>query len=977
MFGVVSAVLLRPLPYRDPGRLVMIWEKWQVNRDMKGVDPDVAARLAERSAVMTTVLEAWRKENRVFEDVAGFLSLEASLTGGGEPEQIAALAASSPIFTTLGISPALGRAFTADDDVPERDEVAVISHALWMRRFGGDGGVLGKTIGIDGVPHAIVGVMPKGFHVILPRVPAEPDVIVPIPHSYAPGRKWSLVMAIARLKPGVTIAGARTDMSALYTRMAESNRRYRSRDANVVWLTGEVARDARLGLLVLFGATGCVLIIGCINVANLLLLRAAGRSRDMAVRAALGAGRWRLARQVIGEAVALASAGGAAGLVLATWGVRVLLAAMPHDLFPRIADVRIDLTVLAFGFVVSLAVGLAASVAPIWHTLARDRRGAVNRVLAGDHRTSSESRGQRLTRRTLVVAQVAIAMVLLVGAGLLAETYVRLTRVDLGLDPSRVLTFGLTLPAARYSSSPSLIALQDALLARLEPLPGVEAVGLTNSLPVQPAMLASMTVEAEGQPASEIPESVNVRTVSPGFFRAAGLRTAYGRLLAASDATADVAVVNRVLVRRFWPTAPPAGPRSPGTKTEDRHALVATIVGVVEDVKYLGPDRRSEQEAYVPLAFWPMGYMYCARPDIRRPDGDRRPRAPGRARHRSGPPRAGHQDDGDGGGGFDRATALPVHADRGVRSHRTGARRHRPLRRDSPVGRPARQGDGNPDRARRGSASHCAPGARRRFRRRRDRRSSRRRRLGHHHARAHEVPVRGHRNRSANLHRRRAWNPARVRVCRVWSDVARDAIGPGQHPARRLAVAAAMPDAVVEAWADLGRPAAPAPALDMRCTCSQARRTRRPDGSGPPQACPPSPARSRLGAAGPDHGLRRRVHGARRGDRRDAGHPARTSCAEIGRRAGPLDLSLLPIGAYEPRWFMQFVHMNPAEAVQAHLDLASPLSIGMHFGTFQLTTEGIDEPVRALDEARRARGVPLSQFRTLAFGESLVIPPVA
>ena len=608
MFGIVSAVLLHPLPYRDPSRLVMIWEKWQVNRDMKGVDPDVAARLAERSSVMTTALETWRRENHVFEDVAGFLPLEASLTGGGDPERVPALAASSPMFATLGIAPALGRGFTADDDVPGRDEVVVISHALWTRRFGGDRNVLGRTIGIDGVPHAIVGVMPRNFHFVLPRVQGEPDVVVPVPHSYTPERKWSIVMTVARLKPGVTMAAAQADMSALYARLAESNRRYRTRDANVVWLTGEVAHDSRLGLLVLFGATGCVLLIGCINVANLLLVRAAGRSRELAIRTALGAGHWRLTRQVVGEAVALATAGGAAGLVLATWGVHALLAAIPRDLFPRIAEVRIDPAVLAFGFVVSLLVALAASIAPIWHTLARDHRGVINRMLAGDQRTSSEGRGQRFTRRTLVVAQVAIAMVLLVGAGLLAETYVRLTRVDLGVDPDRVLTFELTLPPARYGTPASLVALQDALIARLARLPGVEAAGLTNTLPVQPTMTASMTVEAEGQPASDIPESVDVRTVSPGFFRAAGVRAAYGRLLAESDATADVAVINRVAARRFWPQAPPPGPDPLGRKLRIGTRW-CTIVGVVEDVKYSGPDGRSEQEAYVPLAFWPMGHV--------------------------------------------------------------------------------------------------------------------------------------------------------------------------------------------------------------------------------------------------------------------------------------------------------------------------------------------------------------------------------
>ncbi len=315
---------------------------------------------------------------------------------------------------------------------------------------------------------------------------------------------------VARLKPGVTIAAAQADMSALYARMAESNRRYRSRDANVVWLTGEVARDSRLGLLVLFGATGCVLLIGCINVANLLLLRAAGRSRELAIRTALGAGRWRLARQVVGEAVALASAGGAAGLVLATWGVRVLLAAIPHDLFPRIAEVRIDLDrprVRVRGVAGRRSCG--EHRADLAHARPRSPWRDQPRARRRSRARRARAAASDFTRRTLVVAQVAIAMVLLVGAGLLAETYVRLTRVDLGLDPSigssrSASRFRRLDTAARPRSSP--------FRTRCSPVsrrcPGVEAAGLTNSLPVQPTMLASMTVEAEGQPASEIPESV-------------------------------------------------------------------------------------------------------------------------------------------------------------------------------------------------------------------------------------------------------------------------------------------------------------------------------------------------------------------------------------------------------------------------------------------------------------------------------------
>lgn len=608
MFSVVYAVLLRPLPYPDGSRLAIVWEKWQVNRDMKGVDPDVAARLADRSVVMTDAVDVWRKQNHVFEDIAGFAPLAASLTGTAEPERVRGLVASSALFRVLRVYPALGRGFSADEDLKGKDEVAILSHDLWMSRFAGDRNVLGKAVGIDGLPHTIVGVMPAGFHLVLPNVESDPQVIVPVPHAYGEGRKWALLMTVGRLRPGVTMAAAQADMSAVVRRMAESNPRYRTRGANVVPLSDESAHDSKLTLLLLFGATGCVLLIGCVNVANLLLVRAAVRSKELAIRTALGAGRWRLTREVVTESMALAVVGGLAGLLIAYWGTGLLVATVPKHLFPRIEDVRVDLVVFGFGFAVSLLVGLIAGVAPAWHTLAWDRRGALNRTLNEAQRTSSVGRGHRFARRALVMAQVALATVLLVGAALLTETYVRLTRVDLGVDPESVLTFGLTLPPARYQTPDSRVALEEALIARLGPLPGVQAVGLTNSLPVQATMLASMTVAAEGQPASEEHESVYVRTVSPGFFRAAGVRLAYGRLITGQDASQNVAVVNRVLVRRFWPSAPATGPEPLGRKlmVGDRWC---TIVGVVEDVKYSGPDRRAEQEAYVPLSYWPIGYI--------------------------------------------------------------------------------------------------------------------------------------------------------------------------------------------------------------------------------------------------------------------------------------------------------------------------------------------------------------------------------
>ena len=576
-----------------------------MNKDAKGVDPAVAARLAERAVVITDSLPIWRTENHVFEDLGGYSSHDYSVTGTSEPERVEGAVASSSFFRAVGIAPSLGRAFSADEDQLGQDEVAVLGHSFWIQRFAGDPQILGKTIGLDGAPHTIIGVMPAGFHLVLPNAPPDPQVITPIPHLYAPGRNWGHVMVLARLKPGVDLAAAQSDMVSLVKRMAETDRRYRTRSVNVVPLSEEMAHDSRTAVLVLFGATICVLLIACLNVANLLLVRAVARQKDLAIRTAMGAGRWRLARQVVGESLALAAVGGLAGLVVAYWGTDALVAAAPAGLFARIEDVAVDRTVLTFGFLVALVAGAVAGLGPAWHTLRWDRRGLLNRTLSDSHRTASVSRSQGLVMRGLVAAQVALAMVLLVGAGLLTETYLRLTQVDLGVNPARVLTFGVVLPPARYTSDVSRLTFEEALLARLDMVPGVAAVGLTNSLPVQASFQGSGTLVIEGRPQQD-GEFVSLRTVNPGFFRAAGTRLVSGRLLTNADARANVMVVNRAFIQRFLPEAGPSGAAALGRKVMAGKSW-GNIVGVIDDLKYSGPQRRAEPEAYVPLAFWPTG----------------------------------------------------------------------------------------------------------------------------------------------------------------------------------------------------------------------------------------------------------------------------------------------------------------------------------------------------------------------------------
>lgn len=613
MFSVVYAALLSPLPYPDPDRLAIIWETQPLEGLRNIPDQALAARLAARSMVNSRVLPAWREQSRTFEEIAGFGPWEMNLTGTSDPERLSGVTATSRFFEVLGSQPFMGRLFEADQDEPGSDEVVVLGHGFWKRRFGSDPGVIGQSVGIDGIPHTIVGVLPETFHLVLPNVDRDPDIVTPITHRFLQGRKWTVLQVLGRMKPGVSAGAATEDMTSVVRRVADTMPFYRERGANVVPLAEEVGRDGRLALLVLFGATVCILLIGCANVANLLLVRASVRQKDLAVRIALGAGRSRLVRHSLVESLVLALAGGACGLVIARWGIDALLATMPAALFPRMEDVGVDWVVVGFGLAIAVAVGLLAGLVPAWFTLGWGRRGALNRALAAGTRGASAGAGRRLLGRALVCAQVGIAVVVVLAAVLLTETYMRLTRADLGVDPERVLTFGLVLPTARYAAPPALSALVDSLVPRLAAIPGVEAAGLTNSLPIASSFTGSMTVQVEGQPPPSDPaaasrQSLQVRTVAGDLFGAAGIRLAYGRLLTPADVRPDVAVVNRATVRKFWPSAPPNGPEPLGRRLTfgDR---VCTIVGVVDDVKYSGPSGVVWEEAYVPFAFWPMEFM--------------------------------------------------------------------------------------------------------------------------------------------------------------------------------------------------------------------------------------------------------------------------------------------------------------------------------------------------------------------------------
>jgi putative ABC transport system permease protein len=608
MFSVVYAVLLHPLPYPAPERLVMVWQTLKLDPAL-GVDPEVAARLAQRSAVISTMLPAWRQDNHVFEDMGGFLSRPFSLTGTPNPEIVDGIVATSSFFHVLGVQPIAGRLFTVAEEQPGRDDVVLLSHALWQRRFGRDPQAIGRSIDVDGVPHTIVGVLPPDVHLVLPRATRSPALVTPISHAFQEDRKWTLMNVVGRLKPGATAEAAGADMAAVMKRLGDADPRYRRLGVTVFPLASEVSRESRRVLLILLAATGCVLLIAGTNVANLLMVRAGTTRRGLAIRAALGASRGRLVREAMTESLLLATAGGAAGLLIARWVTKVVVAMMPPDLFPRMEDVAIGVPVIAFGVAVTIAVGVAAGFAPAWYARRADRRAGLSTMLKQSTGATTSGPALGLVRRGLVALEVGIAMVVLVAAVLLTKTYIRLTHVDLGVQPQNVLTFDVTLPPARYKDPAARIAFAEALVERLQALGGVDAAGLASSLPVQSSFAASMSgVTVEGQPPSESGAILVLRMVTPGVFKAAGIRLAHGRLLQTDDARSDAIVVNRAMVRRFWPAASASQADVIGRRVSIGKRW-SQIVGIVDDVKYDGPQSRVEAEAYVSYPYWAVEHL--------------------------------------------------------------------------------------------------------------------------------------------------------------------------------------------------------------------------------------------------------------------------------------------------------------------------------------------------------------------------------
>jgi putative ABC transport system permease protein len=585
VFSVVNAALLRALPYHEPERIVLLWG-------------DYYLRGEPRSQVSATDVADWRARGRSFEAVSTYGNWSGFISGDGEPERIAAAQVGDGYFEVMRGRAMLGRTFLPEEQGEGKDFVVVLGHALWQRRFGSDPDVVGRTITLSGRPYTVVGVMPADFR-SLPKglLDAQAELYRPVAEPYDETQRGARhLRAIARLKPGVTLEQAQAEMSGIAARIErerpESNANYGVR---VTPLREDLVGALRPALLMLSGAVAFVLLIACANVGNLLLARSSARQREIAIRAALGAGRARLIRQLLTESVLLALLGGAAGLLLALWGTG-LIESVGAQLVPWLGQIEIDPRVLVFTAATSVLTGVVFGLAPALQVSRPD----LNETLKEGGRGAGAVRSR--LRSSLVVAEVAVALALLVCAGLLIRSVARLQGVDPGFRAENLVTMNVWLPRAKYPKPEDWRAVYSQVIGRIEALPGVEAAGLTSTLPTVGFDQRTVEVEGRSYKAGERPDVDNY-FVTPDYLRAMSIPVLRGRgLTDADDGRAQrVALVSQEMARKLWPGEDPLGKRLRYHGDEQPPPWM-TVVGVVGDVRQYGLDAPATAALYVPDA---------------------------------------------------------------------------------------------------------------------------------------------------------------------------------------------------------------------------------------------------------------------------------------------------------------------------------------------------------------------------------------
>ncbi len=584
IFSVVNGVLLRPLPYRDPGRLFTIRE----------AIPKLA-HLYPSLPVNFSHYYEWRKRCSALESIAIMETSAPNLTGVGEPELLNGALVSASVFRVLGVSPQLGRGFLDEEDPEGHNQVAVISDALWKRRFSADPAIVGRKITLNGRPHVVVGVLPPGFQ--FPNregLGPKTDVFQPLGYSKDDFEEINgdyNYAAIARLRPGVSPQKALAELNVIQAEISKRIPEKMDLHAEMSSLQEDIVGQSRRGLLVLLGAVGAVLLILCVNLANLSLARTAGRARESAIRTALGAGRAQLVRQTLTESLVLALAGGILGIVLAACGGRLLVGAAPLDL-PRLGEVSLDGRVLGFALLISLVTGVAFGILPALRAAGAHPQEALK---SGSYTTTEGRRGVRL-RGVLVAVEAALGAVLLITAGLLIGSFVRLTHVDKGFDIQRVLAVRVAMPSTKYTEKVQQAAFFDRLLEKTRPLPGVLSAGLVSALPLQgETWLDLVAAEGDQRPLFERP-MVNVRFVSPDYFKTLRIPFREGRPFDDSQRNRKVVIVSQGTARRLWPGQSPLGRRMLHNETLEE------VVGVTADVRSTSLDKDPVLIIYVP--YW-------------------------------------------------------------------------------------------------------------------------------------------------------------------------------------------------------------------------------------------------------------------------------------------------------------------------------------------------------------------------------------
>jgi putative ABC transport system permease protein len=589
IFSVVYALLLRPLPYAEPERLVMIWEKFETRQRLRNV-------------ISPANFLDWRSQSTCFEAMAAVGDFRANLTGGFEPEELSAQFVSHEFFDILRAQPQRGRVFNKADDAPGGPPVVILSHGLWQRRFGGNPSIVGQAITLNGEPATVLGIMPPGFHFRNERT----EVWAPL--RLNPARNYRqlagrYLTAVARLKPNVSVMQAQSELDNIARRLEQDHAAFnKGWGVNIVGLHEQITGDFRLALQVLLGAVGFVLLIACANVANLLLTRAASRRREIAIRTSLGAGKLRLVRQLLTESVILGLLGGLGGLILAVWALDLLTGAAPKNI-PRMSEVGLNWTVLAFTGAISILTGLLFGLAPAAAAARLDLHEALKE---GGGRTSG---ARQRTRSGLVVAEIALSLILLVGSGLLLRSFWRLTHVDPGFEAENVLTMRIQLAGSVYRQAPQRIRYFQQAVDKVSALPGVTAAGAINFIPFGGGLSAT-GFWIEGTPKPEPGKSMVTRVLSayPGYFRTMQIPLIRGRLFTERD-TADaprVFLINQTMVRRHFTNEDPIGKRLVVDMGDDRPG---EIVGIVGDTRHLKLDDEEYPMVYYMYTHLPMGFM--------------------------------------------------------------------------------------------------------------------------------------------------------------------------------------------------------------------------------------------------------------------------------------------------------------------------------------------------------------------------------